>query len=335
VHSPDDSSPVTDPARLIALHEANLLDTAAEQEFDELTARAAALLRAPIALVSLVDTDRQFFKSAVGLPEPWSAARQTGLAMSVCKHVVRTGAPLAISDTREHEFVREQPKVADAQLIAYAGAPLTTADGHTVGSLCVIDSQRRAWTAEELAALSELAGAVVDLIERRRAAVQDPQPGGARAPAMPVDEVLAAADALWQPADELLVALAGYEALVQGRDQGTEPAEERERAARARVEAAQRALFDAADAFGRGAAASVHWLTAGLGPAARALWLGALYYAERVTVRRDAEARFAGGTGDLESLQRAAVVMRAAEAELERTAAAYRLARLDRRARTR
>ncbi len=79
---------VRDPARLAALRDARLLDTGPEESFDRLTRLAVELLDAPVSLVSLVDEDRQYFKSAVGLQDPWASARQTPLTHSICQQVV-------------------------------------------------------------------------------------------------------------------------------------------------------------------------------------------------------------------------------------------------------
>ena len=79
-------STLRDPARLSALRQTALLDTPAEEAFDRLTRLASKILRAPVSLVSLVDEDRQFFKSAIGLAEPWASLRQTPLSHSFCQH---------------------------------------------------------------------------------------------------------------------------------------------------------------------------------------------------------------------------------------------------------
>jgi signal transduction histidine kinase len=160
---------VADPARLAALHATALLDTPAEAAFDRLTRLASRLLRAPVALVSLVDADRQFFKSCVGLPEPWASARQTPLSHSFCQHAVELRAPLVIADAREHPLVRDSLGIPDLGVIAYAGIPLATGDGHTLGSFCVIDHAPRQWTDDEIATLADLASAAVTEIELRAA----------------------------------------------------------------------------------------------------------------------------------------------------------------------
>jgi hypothetical protein len=130
--------------------------------------------------------------------------------------------------------------------------------------------------------------------------------------------VLADADALWQAADELLVALAARDAQPDDRDVAS------------RAAAAERALLVLADRFGRETAALLGAMPPALAMAARALWLGALYYVERVTVRRATAARAEQGLAAAEEAQRATLLVRTAEAEVERTATAYRRARLAR-----
>ena len=335
-HSPD---PITDPARLAALRDTGLLDTPVEDDFERITALAAELLHAPTALLSLVDTDRQFFKSAVGLDAPWSTARQTGLDMSVCQHVVRSGSVVAIADTREDARVRESHKIADAGIVAYAGAPVATAEGHTLGSLCVIDSAPRQWQAAELELLATLATRASALLAQRATSSVPPpgQVGGDASTAASTEAAAAAvagADRVWEAADELLGALDDYDALIQLSDARVRVGQQ-EREARARVDAAQRALLSAAEAFGAADAASLGQLSATVGTAARALWLAALYYAEREAFRQRASAQFQMEGGALDAFERAALLVRTAQSELERTAAAYRHARLERRTRAR
>ena len=146
--------------RLAALRAAGLLDAPAEERFDRLTRLARHLLRVPVALVSLLDADRQFFLSAQGLAEPWAGRRQTPLAYSFCGAVVETGLPMAVADAREDARVRGNPAVEELGVVAYAAVPLALPDGRVVGALCGIDHRPRAWTAAEEGALRDLAGAV-------------------------------------------------------------------------------------------------------------------------------------------------------------------------------
>jgi PAS domain S-box-containing protein len=166
-HAPLDA-PAPD-GRLTALRRTGLLDSPAEEAFDRLTRLASRATGAPVALVSLVDEHRQFFKSQLGLPEPWAAGRETPLSHSFCQHVVDSGGPLVIEDAREHPLVRDNLAIPDLGVVAYAGVPLTTSDGHTLGSFCAIDTQPRAWSAEDVALLEDLAATAVARIESEMA----------------------------------------------------------------------------------------------------------------------------------------------------------------------
>src|SRR6186997_557011 len=149
--------PIQDAARLAALRRTALLDSPPEEAFDRLTRLAMRILHAPAAYVSLVDDQRQFFKSSVGLPEPWASRRETPLTHSFCKHTVATGQPFIVSDAREHPLVLENLGISELGVIAYAGIPLTTTEGLTLGSFCVVDAHPRVWTDEEIGVLRSLA----------------------------------------------------------------------------------------------------------------------------------------------------------------------------------
>jgi GAF domain-containing protein len=153
--------------RIAALRRSALLDTPPEEPFDRLTRLATRLCKAPVALVSLVDTDRQFFKSSQGLPEPWHSRRETPLAYSFCKYAVaRPSEPLVVHDARTEENFWDNPAMRVLGIVAYAGVPLTLS-GQALGTLCVIDTQPRAWTAEEMAALQDLAACAMREIDLR------------------------------------------------------------------------------------------------------------------------------------------------------------------------
>ena len=156
---------VLDERRLDALRRTGLLDSAPDPTFDRLTRIASRVLHAPVALVSLVDRDRQFFKSCLGLPEPWGQERETPLSHSFCQHVVISRRPLVIRDAREHPDLRDSLAIPDLGVVAYLGVPLITRSGEALGSLCVIDNRPRDWTAEEIALVTELADAVSEAIQ--------------------------------------------------------------------------------------------------------------------------------------------------------------------------
>jgi GAF domain-containing protein len=160
-------SVVRNVSRLMSLHHSGLLDTPAEEVFDRFTRLAAHLLKTRTALLSLVDADRQFFKSAQGLDEPLASKRETPLSHSICKHVVELGTGLVIPDGRVHPTVRDSPAVHDNYFVAYAGMPVFASDGQILGTLCVIDNRPREWTEADLAALRDLAACVTEEITLR------------------------------------------------------------------------------------------------------------------------------------------------------------------------
>lgn len=158
----------SDAARLGVLHDTRLLDSPPERAFDRLTRLASGLIGAPTALVSLVDERRQFFKSAIGLGEPWASKRETPLSHSFCQYVARDKAPLVVEDARTDPLLAGNGATRDLGVVAYAGMPLVVHD-QAVGALCVIDSSPRRWSPEQLQLLSDLAEAVVSEIELRLA----------------------------------------------------------------------------------------------------------------------------------------------------------------------
>jgi GAF domain-containing protein len=155
--------------RLDALRATGLLDSDVTPSFDRLARLASQVLNAPVALVSLVDADRQFFKSCLGLPEPWASEREAPLTHSFCQHAVASREPLLVDDAREHELLCDNLAIRDMGVIAYAGIPLIDPDGHAFGTLCVIDSRPRHWTTHQVQLLSDLAASVVTEIGLARA----------------------------------------------------------------------------------------------------------------------------------------------------------------------
>lgn len=160
-------SVVTDPARLAALDALAILDTSGEPGFDDAVRLASRLCGTPVALVSLVATDRQWFKAQVGFPH-----LQTDLDRSVCKFALAEPDLLVIPDLTADPRTRDNPLVTGEPGIRfYAGAPLRLNDGHVVGSLCVIDTVPRPGgltpeQAEDLRALGRQVSALLDT--RRR-----------------------------------------------------------------------------------------------------------------------------------------------------------------------
>src|SRR5215208_5433720 len=157
---------VADEGRLTAVRRTGLLDSEPDERFDGLARVAAKALHAPIAMVTLVDEDRQFWKSCIGLTkEPWASQRETPLSHSFCQHAVAARRPLIVDDARAHPTLRDNLAIRDLDVVAYAGIPLIGSDGEAIGTLCVIDDRPRHWRGEETALLQEIANAVVAQIE--------------------------------------------------------------------------------------------------------------------------------------------------------------------------
>lgn len=170
---PSSGSPSA-PGRLAEFRGIRLLNTPGEEAFDRLTRTAAAALRAPVSLITLVDEGREFLKSCVGLPEPYTKARETPLS-HLCRYVVATGEPLVIEDARAHPLVPDAAVVGALRVIAYAGAPLRLRSGNVIGALCVIGPKPRRWSEEEVRILLDLAATVVREIEWRETREREAQ----------------------------------------------------------------------------------------------------------------------------------------------------------------
>ena len=149
-----------------------MLDAPAEIAFDRLTRLAARVLGTPVAFISLIDSDRQFFMSSVGLPARWAAQRETPLSHSFCQYTLLLREPLVVSDARTHPWLRENLAIRDLDVIAYAGIPLITPEGHVLGALCAVDSQPRLWRPEDVATLQDLAAAALTEVTLREELAQ-------------------------------------------------------------------------------------------------------------------------------------------------------------------
>ena len=151
-------------ARLEALRRYAILDTFPEQDFDDLARLAALICGTPIALVSLVDRERQWFKAKIGLDE-----KQTSRDVSFCAHAILKPDVMIVPDTLEDARFRKNALVTgEPHIRFYAGAPLITENGHALGSLCVIDQTPRTLTYAQKDALRSLSRLVVAQMELRR-----------------------------------------------------------------------------------------------------------------------------------------------------------------------
>lgn len=162
-----DNCQLAETERLEKLAQLEIMDTPPEEGFDRLTKLASKLLNVPVALVSLVDDKRQFFKSQIGLPEPTASLRETPLTHSFCQHVVLNEKALVVSDARIDPLLIDNLAIPDLGVVAYAGVPLKTKDDFILGAFCAIDGSPRNWTSFELEVLDDLAQAVISEIELR------------------------------------------------------------------------------------------------------------------------------------------------------------------------
>jgi PAS domain S-box-containing protein len=150
------------------LHRLDILDTEPEQQFDDIASLASFICGTPIALISLIDENRQWFKSTVGMTE-----REMPRDISFCAHGILHTDVFVVEDAQLDERFASNPLVTgEAQFRFYAGSPLVTSDGHAIGMICVIDQVPRELEAERKKALQALARQVVALIELRRAIEQ-------------------------------------------------------------------------------------------------------------------------------------------------------------------
>jgi anti-sigma regulatory factor (Ser/Thr protein kinase) len=151
-------------ARLAALREYRILDTEPERAFDDLALLASLICETPIALITLVDADRQWFKARTGI-----AAAQTSRAVSFCTHAIDQRGLFVIHDTHEDERFRDNPFVTGGPCVRfYAGAPLVTPEGHALGTLCVLDRVPRTLSASQREALDALRRQAEAQLELRR-----------------------------------------------------------------------------------------------------------------------------------------------------------------------
>ncbi len=153
--------PANEEKRLEAVHNLGLLDTAAEERFDRHTRIAAAALDAPIALVTLVDRERQWFKSHQGFD-----FSETPRDIGFCSHAILENAPLVVNDALKDDRFADNPAVVgDPRVRFYAGVPLRTADGTPVGAFCIVDHKPRSLSPTQLKMLQDIAKMVEEELE--------------------------------------------------------------------------------------------------------------------------------------------------------------------------
>lgn len=157
-------APKQEARRLKVLWQYDVLDTVAEEVFDDLVDLAAHICEAPIALISLVDENRQWFKARVGI-----SVSETSRDVSFCAHAILGHGLMVVPDATKDKRFKNNPLVTGPQKIRfYAGAPLITPDGHALGTLCVLDHEARTLRPEQKQSLRVLAHHVVSQLELRR-----------------------------------------------------------------------------------------------------------------------------------------------------------------------
>jgi GAF domain-containing protein len=157
-----------DPARLEEIAELDLMGPGVDDILQATAEEAAARLELPMALVSVVTDVAQFFAAHHGLTGWMREARGTPAEWSFCANAVRSGEPFVVEDAATHPLVRENPLVTEDGIRCYAGIPLVTSRGHTLGTLCVIGTEARTFSEEEMETLRALARRAVERIEARR-----------------------------------------------------------------------------------------------------------------------------------------------------------------------
>lgn len=155
--------PINEAHRLKALVEYNILDTVPEEAFDDLTRLASYICDTPISLISLTDSDRQWFKSKVGL-----GVSELSRDLAFCAHAILQPDPLVVPDTLADERFADNPLVSSSSIRFYAGVPLINSEGHALGTLCTIDNQPRQLSPAQLSALQALSRQVMSQLELRR-----------------------------------------------------------------------------------------------------------------------------------------------------------------------
>ena len=162
------TTPPNEEARLAEINGLNLLDTPPEADFDQVTERLTRLFRVPIALLTLIDKDRQWFKSQAGLPADLAEDRSTPRDVSLCGHVIANDEVLIVRDLARDPRFANNPWLKQRGLRFYAGVPLRGPNGLPVGALSILDTKPRDMSPQEQDLLKMIAADVMEQIKRRR-----------------------------------------------------------------------------------------------------------------------------------------------------------------------
>ncbi len=151
--------------RLEALRQYGIMDTPSEEEFENITSLASRICGTPISLITLLDDQRQWFKSAIGID-----LKETPIEYAFCAHAIKNPSDLTVvPDSRKDERFANNPFVTgEPHIVFYAGMPLVDEDGYALGSLCVLDVQEQRLSPFQLTALKQLAKQVVSLLQLRK-----------------------------------------------------------------------------------------------------------------------------------------------------------------------
>jgi GAF domain-containing protein len=158
----DEAAVIENLDRVSALYATGLMDTAPRPDLDAVAQRAAERLGTPVGLMTLVDASRQYFIGHYDRRPDADTERETALDVSYCKHVVARDAPLEVRDATTDPLVSDNPVSQDGSVRSYLGVPLRTAEGHTIGSFCVVDDVPRTWTTDDRAQLERLAASAME-----------------------------------------------------------------------------------------------------------------------------------------------------------------------------
>jgi len=232
---------ISNERRLAAVNATGLLDSEVEEAFDRLTRLAVRLVKVPAAFVSLVDEDRDFYKSACGFGEPLASSRQLE-GPTFCHFTIQSAEPLVIPDTRADPIYRDVPTVQSLGVAAYVGIPILI-NGQAIGAFCAIDTAPHPWTEDEIATLQELAAVAVSEISLRatRAEVERARAEADAANRAKSDFLAAMSHDLRTP----LNAIGGYAQLIEMGVHG--PVTDGQRDSASRIIRAQRHLLTLID----------------------------------------------------------------------------------------
>lgn len=163
---------VSDPGRLDAVRATGLLDSRAEAAFDRIAVLASRLLDAPFGFVTLVDDQRSFWKACVGVNATDPAERQNQVSESFCQYVVGLDEVLLVNDARLDERTKHNPSIESMGVLAWAGVPLRSPEGEVLGTVCVVDTKVRSWSAADAGVLAELSALAAEMVAARRDGVE-------------------------------------------------------------------------------------------------------------------------------------------------------------------